>query len=98
MDTEARVAAIIRDEFSVHAPDLDHPLTDFTHLGASRGGTLRLDSLDLVQFVVACEEAFGLMFTDDEVELAASSTMRQWCALIDARLAVRKVLAGSVAA
>lgn len=98
-DTEARVAAIVRkkvDQFPRRRL-VGVDLNIDANFDATLIDDLRLDSLDMIEFIMACEEEFGIEISDDEAELANRQSVRQWCAFLDARLTAKAVL-GSVAA
>jgi acyl carrier protein len=98
--TEARVIKIIRDkadEFDNRHARTINRMDDAQLLEAMARPDLHFDSLDMVEHVMACEEVFGIEISDDEADLAADSTVRQWAAFIEARLTAKAVL-GSVAA
>lgn len=79
--TEARIVELIRREFGAQVNDVSHLLTDAG----------RFDSLDLIKFTVECDEEFCIEITDDESQAAAEMSVREWAALIDAKLVERAV-------
>lgn len=99
-DTEASVIAIIRSKggavLNRQATAIGQ-LDDETLLEAQARADLHFDSLDMVEHVMACEEEFSLSITDDEADLAADATVRQWAAFLDAKLAATAVLGRAVA-
>ena len=54
-----KVKALLMEEFSIKEKDIT--------LGAELSGDLGINSLDLADLVLQCEERFGVVIDDDEV-------------------------------
>ena len=54
-----KVKALLIEELSIKAEDIT--------LGAELSGDLGINSLDLADLVLQCEERFGIVIDDDEV-------------------------------
>jgi acyl carrier protein len=96
-DTETRMVTMLQEHFGdwphgSHSETVQAAMSLDTRLDAKFIDDLKLDSLDLVELVMATEDEFHVEIGDDEAEPfvgdtgATAKTVRDFCALVDAKL------------
>jgi len=79
-DTRKRFESLCREQSDCGS---DYTITDETRLD----GDLQLDSLDLIDLSMRCEEEFGVTIPDDEIDQPETATFGGMLRLIEGKLA-----------
>lgn len=82
--TEERLRAIMTEHFGASAGEIDADANIVGYRLAGKLGTVPLDSLDFVEFVMAVEEGFEIEIPDHEAEKI--KTLRQAIEFVDDKL------------